>query len=58
MGHRSNQQDHDRGYKICETCKTRALVFQAGYDCESWEQCKICDSWVVSKDEFEKDGKL
>lgn len=53
MHHKSKQADHDRGFKVCDICKTKAHVFNAGTDCDSWQQCKRCDSWVVDKEEFE-----
>jgi len=53
--HTATHADYDRGYKICDTCKTKAHIYQAGYDFKDneWEQCKRCDSWVVNKSKVE-----
>ena len=51
----ATQHDIDRGYKVCDTCRTKAHVFEAGYDCTTWQQCNQCESWVVDKSEFDND---
>lgn len=46
------QQDQERGYKICDHCNDKVHILQAGTDCNSWVKCGKCESWVVTREEY------
>ena len=47
----ANNEDINRGYKVCDKCLVNAHIYNSGYDFDNWIKCDKCECWVVHASE-------